>query len=85
MRNYVPLLGWFGLLFGLITAIASFLPGYGAFVGMGSMFPGFLFSSVYILLMGRYEITPPKFNPGYYGILLSSTPIILFIYFYATQ
>lgn len=84
MQKYITLLGWFGLAFGIITAVASFLPGYGAFIGMGCMFPGFLFSSLYVLLLSKYEIVAPKFNPGYIGLLLSSTPILLFIYFYAT-
>lgn len=85
MEKYIPMMGWFGLLFGVITAVASFLPGYGAFIGMGCMLPGFLFSSGYILLMSRYELTPPKFHPGYFGLLLSSTPLMLFIYFYLSQ
>ncbi|HTF04756.1 MAG TPA: hypothetical protein VK826_12060 [Bacteroidia bacterium] len=81
MKKYIPLFGWAGLIFGITTAISSFLPGYGFFIAMTSALPGFLTSSLYVLLSSRYEVKAPRINPGYIGMALSSTPIIIFIIF----
>lgn len=85
MLKYLPLIGWSGLVFGIITAIFAFMPGTLVFVAMLSMLPGFLLSSLYVMFTTRHNIETPKFNPGYAGMLLSSIPLILIIYFYLTK
>lgn len=85
MPKYIPLLGWIGLLCGMIAAVSAFLPGLGFFIAITAMLPGFLLSSFYIMMATRHEVATPKINPGYIGMILSSTPLILFIYFYLTS
>lgn len=84
MLKYLPLIGWGGLVFGIITAIFAFMPGSLVFISIFSMLPGFLLSSLYVMMSTRNDITTPKFNPGYIGMLLSSIPLILIIYFFVT-
>lgn len=71
-------MGWIGVGFGALTAILVwyYLP-----VSIITAFPGFLFSSLYVMLSSKYEIETPKINPGYLGMLLSSAPVIGFLAF----
>jgi hypothetical protein len=73
--------GWFGFLIGITTAICAPLPGYGALIALICMTPGFLFSSLYVLFSTRYKISYGWFNPGYFGMFLSSTPLIMILFF----
>jgi hypothetical protein len=82
MVKYVPFFAWAGIICGLICTAGLLMPGlYGFTVSLIAMLPGFLFSSLYVMLTTRHEIETPKINPGYVGMLLSSAPIILFIFF----
>jgi hypothetical protein len=82
MLKYIPFFGWAGIACGMICAVGIFIPDLtGLKVSMVSMLPGFLFSSLYIMFTTKYEVDTPKINPGYVGLLLNSTPIILFIFF----
>lgn len=85
MPKYIPLIGWLGLVCGIVSAASAFLPGWGAFISMTAMLPGFLLSSLYVMMSTRHQIEMPKINPGYIGMILSSTPLILFIFFYITS
>jgi hypothetical protein len=85
MEKITPILGWIGFGFGILTSIAAFLPHWGAPVAFICMLPGFLFSSVYVLLSTKYQIISKGINPGYMGMLLNSTPLILIAYFQLTK
>ena len=85
MQRYIPLIGWIGFAFGLITAIFATLPGWWQMVALFSMLPGFLCSSLYILYSTRYRITSGWINPGYTGMFLSSAPLIMILYFHFTK
>jgi hypothetical protein len=85
MLKYLPLIGWGGLIFGIITAIFAFMPGTLVLFSMFSMLPGFLLSSLYVMFTTRHNLETPKINPGYWGMALSSTPLILIIYFILTK
>ncbi len=86
MVKYVPFFGYAGVICGLICAIGIFLPDVtGLTISMIAMLPGFLFSSLYIMLTTRFEIETPKINPGYVGLLFSSVPLLLFIFFFLTS
>lgn len=71
-------MGWIGLCFGIATAllVPYYLP-----LSLFTAIPGFLLSSLYILLTTKYEMETPRINPGYAGIILSSSPVLLFIVF----
>jgi hypothetical protein len=85
MEKLAPVIGWIGLLFGVVTAICTPLPGWGQVVALGTMLLGFLFCSVYILLSSRYQLESKWFNPGYVGMFLSSAPLIMILYFMLTK
>ena len=85
MKNFTPVIGWIGLVFGVVTAICTPLPGWGQVIALGTMLLGFLFSSVYILLSSRYQLEHKWFNPGYVGMFLSSAPLIMIVYFMLTK
>lgn len=81
MLKYYRQFGWAGIIFGLICSAGLLIPDLtGLKISFGAMLPGFLFSSLYIMLTTKHEIETPKINPGYIGLLLSSAPIILFIF-----
>lgn len=81
MQKYVPLLGWGGLFFGVLTAIFAWPSLSLLFFALFTMFPGFLLSSLYIMFSTRYEMETPRVNPGYLGLLLNSAPLIMFLIF----
>lgn len=82
MLKYYRQFGWAGIVFGAITVLGFFIPDItGVKISMIAMLPGFLFSSLYVMVTTRNQIETPKINPGYVGMLLSSAPIILFIFF----
>ena len=81
MEKITRVLGWTGLIIGVIVMITAMGPGRWPFIGFIGMLPGFLFSSAYVLLSTKYQIQSKWINPGYAGMLLSSTPLILIIYF----
>ncbi|MBI3511502.1 MAG: hypothetical protein HY064_12640 [Bacteroidetes bacterium] len=81
MKKFTLFLGWIGLIFGITTAVCAPLPGWGTPIAFFSMLPGFLCSSLYVLFSSRDEVNTGWFNPGYWGMFLSSTPLILLIYF----
>jgi len=85
MQKLTPLFGWIGIALGIVTAIAAPLPGWGTPIAFFCMLPGFLFSSVYVLFSTRYQIKPKWINPGYVGMLLNSTPLIMLFYFQFTK
>jgi hypothetical protein len=84
MQKYIPLIGWAGLIFGIVTAIAAFMPGLGFFIAITAMLPGFLLSSLYVMLSSRHQVETPRIHPGYIGMVLSSVPIVLFIFYFVT-
>ena len=43
---------------------------------------GFLFCSLYIMFRTKYELKTKWINPGYTGILLNSTPILIALYYF---
>lgn len=80
MLKYYRQFGWAGIAFGVICTAGLFIPDItGLKVSFVAMLPGFLFSSLYIMLTTKHEIETPKINPGYVGLLFSSAPIVLFI------
>ena len=81
IKKITPALGWAGLVIGIIVAISAPLPGYGIFVALFGMLPGFLLSSVYVLFSTRYQLKTKWINPGLVGMMLNSTPLIMFVYF----
>jgi hypothetical protein len=82
MKKITPTIGWIGLALGIIVAVSAPLPGYGIFIALFGMLPGFICSSIYVLFSTRYQLPHPKWiNPGLVGMLLNSTPLIMFIYF----
>ncbi|MCX6312431.1 MAG: hypothetical protein NT084_12440 [Bacteroidetes bacterium] len=81
MKKLTPILGWLGFLIGIVTAIAAPLPGWGTPIAFICMLPGFLLSSIYILFSTRYQLETKWINPGYVGMLLNSTPLIMLLYF----
>jgi hypothetical protein len=86
MLKYYRQLGWAGVVCGMVCVIGFFIPDItGVKVSMIAMLPGFLCSSLYIMYTTKYEIETPKINPGYIGLLLSSAPVLLFLYFLITS
>jgi hypothetical protein len=85
MQKLLPFFGIAGLICGIVCATSAFLPGVGVFISMIAMVPGFLLSSLYVMFATRYEVETPKINPGYIGMALSSTPLLLFIFFFLTS
>lgn len=81
MLRITPLLGWIGFLFGMITAITAPMYGY-AKVTFLCMVPGFLLSSLYIMFSSKLQLKSRWINPGYMGVLLSSAPILIALYYY---
>lgn len=81
MLQYYRFFGGAGVVCGLICAAGLLLPGMtGVTVSVIAMLPGFLFSSLYIMLTTRHELETPKINPGYLGLLLSSAPVLVIIF-----
>jgi hypothetical protein len=81
MLKYYRLFGILGIICGALTLLGFFIPDItGLKISLAAMLPGFLFSSLYIMTTTRHEIETPKINPGYVGLLLSSAPILMFIY-----
>ncbi|HEU4719419.1 MAG TPA: hypothetical protein VFU15_16355 [Bacteroidia bacterium] len=85
MEKIVRVLGWAGFACGAITAVFATMPGRWGLIAMFIMLPGFLLSSAYVLLSTRYRIESKFFNPGYAGMILSSVPLMLIIYFMLTK
>jgi hypothetical protein len=81
----VRIIGWLGLFFGIITAVCSPLPGKWAAITILSTIPGFLFSSLYIMHSAKLGVKNKWIHPGYIGLLLTSTPIILAILAYINK
>lgn len=54
-------------------------------IGMISALVGFILSSIYVGLVTRHDVKVGFFNPGYIGLLLSSTPLLLTLYFMITR
>jgi hypothetical protein len=80
MLKYYRLFGQAGIICGLICVSGIFIPApTGLAISIFSMLPGFLFSSLYVMVTTRNEIETPKINPGYMGMLLCSVPVILVI------
>ncbi|HLG03177.1 MAG TPA: hypothetical protein VI731_06255 [Bacteroidia bacterium] len=73
-------LGWLGLLAGILTAIFTPLPGWFLQTSVCMIF-GYVFSGLYLMLSAKYGIETKWLNPGYAGLLLSSSPILVAIYF----
>lgn len=85
MKKLTPIFGWIGFAIGIVVAVAAPLPGWGTPIAFIGMLPGFLLSSIYILFSTRYEIQAKWINPGYVGMLLNSTPLLMLIYFQITK
>jgi hypothetical protein len=81
MLTFIRILGIVSPILGIATTVAAFLPGYGSLVALVLMLPSFLISSAYILLSNRVGIEHVYANPGYIGLILSSTPLLFVIYF----
>jgi hypothetical protein len=81
MKKLTPILGWIGFALGLVVAISAPLPGAGAIIALFCMLPGFLLSSVYVLFSTRYQLQTKYINPGFFGMILNSTPLVMFLYF----
>jgi hypothetical protein len=81
MERITPYLGWIGFVLGIVTAVTS--PMYDwAIVTFSSMSGGMLFSSLYIMYSTKYGLRSSWINPGYTGILLNSTPILIALFYY---
>jgi hypothetical protein len=81
MPAYVRPLGWIALLFGTATAILALLPGNAQLLSLPMMLMGLGISTLYLMLSTRYKLEHQFIHPGYIGMLLSSVPIFLLIYF----
>jgi hypothetical protein len=81
MPRYIRLLGWFALLLGAATAIFSTQPGIFGLLSLPMMFMGLGLSTLYLMLSTRHRVEHGYIHPGYIGMLLSSVPLILFIWF----
>ncbi|CAN5218871.1 hypothetical protein BH09BAC5_BH09BAC5_29850 [soil metagenome] len=81
MQKITPTLGWIGFTLGIIVMIASLLPGYAPYVAVFAMLPGFLLSSIYVLFSTKYQLKSKYINPGFMGMILNSTPLVMFVYF----
>lgn len=81
MPRYIRPLGWFALLFGAATAIFSALPGIFGFLSLPMMLMGLGLSTLYLMLSTRHRIEHGYIHPGYVGMLLSSVPLLLLIWF----
>jgi hypothetical protein len=81
MQKLTSVFGWLGLAIGIVVAVAAPLPGWGTPIAFICMLPGFLFSSLFVLYSTKYQIKTKWVNPGYVGMLLNSTPLLLLFYF----
>lgn len=81
MKKLTPIFGWIGFSIGIITATAAPLPGWGTPIAFFCMLPGFILCSIYILFSTRFQLETKWINPGYIGMLLNSTPLLMLLYF----
>lgn len=75
MKN-LKLIGTLSLVVGGITAVLAFIfpP-----LSMMTAIAGFILSSIYISILTRHNEEVKLLNPGYISLLLSSTPLLLFL------
>ena len=76
MIRTLKVLGVVSVGFGTIATLLCFFP-LGIFFAILSGFFGMLFSTAYIFIDFRYQISTKKITPGLIGIALSSVPILL--------
>lgn len=81
MPAYVRPLGWIALLIGMATAILAILPGSMQLLSFPMMLMGLGLSTLYLMLSTRYKLQHGFIHPGYIGMVLSSVPLFLLIYF----
>lgn len=82
MQNKFKLLGILSIGIGMLTALLCILPIAGAAViSLPFGFVGMICSCIYIFIDTQKELSTKRFTPGIIGLLLSSTPVILILFF----
>jgi hypothetical protein len=84
IQKLTPFIGWAGFICGALTAYFAANP-YRAGTTFALMIPGMLLSSLHIMFSSRYRLQNKWIHPGYLGVLLSSAPLLLAIYFSLTK
>ncbi|MCU0435863.1 MAG: hypothetical protein MUC87_20560 [Bacteroidia bacterium] len=74
-------LGWVVLAFSALTAVFSTLSGVFQFIAMPMMLMGMGLSTIYLMLSTRHRVVHGYVHPGYIGLLLSSVPLLLILFF----
>lgn len=83
--NLVRLTGILCMIVGAATAAMAFMNGYAPIIALATAILGFLLSSAHISLRLRYGVETKFINPGFVGLLLSSTPLLLILYLSLTK
>lgn len=77
--KYAKYLGIASIAVGVLTVIFSFAGFFFLPFALFSAIAGFILSSLYISVATRNNLTHAVVNPAYIGLLLNSTPLILFL------
>jgi hypothetical protein len=70
--------GYLAVVTGLLSALCIFRKEY-LFYGIPLAILGFLFSGLNIILNAKYEYEGEKYPRGYWGLFLSSLPVVFFL------
>lgn len=85
MPRYIKPLGWVVLAFSALTAAFATLPGVYGFLALPMMLMGMGLSTIYLMLSTRHRVEHGYIHPGYIGLLLSSVPLLLILFFKLTS
>jgi hypothetical protein len=74
----LKIFGFLSIVFGVIASLLCLFP-MGIFFAVFAGFLGMIFSTTYIFIDFRYQISTQRFTPGLIGIILSSVPVVLIV------
>lgn len=77
--KYAKYIGIASIAVGVLTVIFTFAGFYFLPFALFSSIAGFILSSLYISIATRNNLAHKVVNPAYIGLLLNSTPLIMFL------
>ncbi|MFL5764015.1 MAG: hypothetical protein ACJ77K_08750 [Bacteroidia bacterium] len=80
MQKQLRILGICSLILGAAAVLLCVLP-YGVFYSIPVGFLGMVCSTIYVYLDTKYSVNNRRFTAGLAGMILSSIPILLVLYF----
>ena len=78
MENKLKIIGIISLVLGISAALLCILRG-GLFFAIPTGFLGLLFSTTYVFIDSRYDITKKNITPGIISMILSSLPVLFLL------